>query len=273
MGVKGISHSKKSVCPKSDSDKSEESSGEEMENASGDEEKSLVTSPQEKKSTVKNSGKNLKKGNAKIAKSNEKKADMKVENSQMVVKVLDLKGESKNAISVGRKQKPKVSQQSSVHSQKPEPKKSSFFVGGESDDDSGGGGSGEEDVEEESGPLVPGGGDQYFAKNWSGGKFSGQRGRGGGGGLQRPVQSGGLAEENLHPSWQAKKRAPPAMAQFQGKKTKFGAEGGETVKSNPAPPQVAKSQEPVRVHPSWAAKQSQKSTIQSFQGKKMVFDD
>merc|ERR1712210_112747 len=135
-------------------------------------------------------------------------------------------------------------------------------------DDSGGG---ENDDEEEEGGHQPwqparGRGEGFFSKKAGGGEFTGGRGKDSRG----PVRVGaGLPEDaNLHPSWQAKKRAPPAMAQFQGKKTKFGSEG-EAVKSNSVPSKIAKSQEPV--HPSWAAKQSQKSTIQSFQGKKMVF--
>ena len=84
---------------------------------------------------------------------------------------------------------------------------------------------------------------------------------------QRQADREPKLEENLHPSWQAKKRAPPPMAQYQGKKTKFGAEGDAVVPKSLAP----KSQE--AVHPSWAAKQSLKTSIQSYQGKKMVFDD
>jgi len=278
LGVKALGHSKKSAPSKRDA--SEESSDDGMKQPSGDDEKefvsslkSLATSPQEKKPMAKNSARGLEKESAKSGKTtktlDKKKPVKEVENSQMVVKVLDLKGESKDSISVGQKKKVNVARPS-VQSNKPETKKSSFFVGGESEDDSGG------DEEEEGGhqPWQParGRGEGFFSKKAGGGEFPGGRGQGRGKDSRGPVRVGaGLPEDaNLHPSWQAKKRAPPAMAQFQGKKTKFGSEG-EAVKSNSVPSKIAKSQEPV--HPSWAAKQSQKSTIQSFQGKKMVFDD
>ena len=278
--MKTLGQNKKSVPSKSDREESDESSDDEVDNQSGDDEKefvsslkSLATSPREKKPMVKNPAKGLEKKLKSSKASKTKQTTVKeVENSQMVVKVLDLKGESKDAISVGQKKKGDVSQ-SYVQSNKPETKKSSFFVGGESEDDSGG----EEDEEEEEGghqpwQAAPGRGEGFFSKKTGGGEFTGGRGQGRGRDGRGPVKGGtGLTEDaNLHPSWQAKKRAAPAMAQFQGKKTKFGSEG-EAVKSNPTPSKIAQSQEPV--HPSWAAKQSQKSTIQSFQGKKMVFDD
>jgi len=283
LGVKALGQSKKSVPSKSDREESEESSDDGMDYPSEDEQKefvsslkSLATSPREKKPMAKNSEKGLEKESAKSSKTNKtmdkKKPVKEVENSQMVVKVLDLKGESKDAISVGQKKKVNVAQ-SSVQANKPETKKSSFFVGGESEDDSGG----EDNDEEEEGghqpwQAVPGRGEGFFSKKTGGGEFTGGRGQGRGKDSRGPVKGGaGLTEDaNLHPSWQAKKRAPPAMAQFQGKKTKFGSEG-EAARSNSIPSKIVKSQEPV--HPSWAAKQSQKSTIQSFQGKKMVFDD
>ena len=263
LGVKSLGHIKKSVRSKSDNE-SEESSDDGMDNPSGDDEvefasslKSPGTSPREEKLKIAKS--------SKTSKTFDKKKNVKeVENSQMVVKVLDLKGDSKDVISVGQKKKANA-MQSSAQSKKLETKKSSFFVGGESEDDSGGE-ENEEDEEEgshEPWQVGPGRGEGFFSK--SGGDFKGGRGQD----SRKPVKSGaGHTEEaGLHPSWQAKKRAPPAMAQFQGKKTKFGTEG-ETVKTNY---KITKNQEPV--HPSWAAKQSQKSTIQSFQGKKMVFDD
>merc|ERR1719500_2726647 len=277
LGVKALGNSKKSAPSKRDA--SEESSDDGMEQPSGDDEKefvsslkSLATSPREKKSKAKNSARGLEKESAKSGKTtktlDKKKPVKEVENGQMVVKVLDLKGESKDSISVGQKKKVNVARPS-VQSNKPETKKSSFFVGGESEDDSGG------DEEEEGGhqPWQParGRGEGFFSKKAGGGEFTGGRGQGRGKDSQGPVRVGAGLPEDLHPSWQAKKRAPPAMAQFQGKKTKFGTEK-EAVRSNStAPSKDSKGQEPV--HPSWAAKQSQKSTIQSFQGKKMVFDD
>ena len=267
--MKALGQSKKSVPSKSDRDDSEEWSDGGTDDQSGNDEKdfvsslkSLATSPREKKPMAKNSAKE----SAQTSKSLKKKKTVKeVENGEMVVKVLDLKGESKDAISVVRQKKANVS---SVQSNKKETKKSSFFMGGESEDESEGDG---EEEEEEVGhqPLqaAPVRGEGFFSKKSGGGEFTGGRGQGRGKG--GPVK-GHAEDANLHPSWQAKKRAPPAMAQFQGKKTKFGSEG-EAVGSNSIPSKIAKSQEPV--HPSWAAKQSQKSTIQSFLGKKMVFDD
>jgi len=280
LGVKALGKSKQSAPSNSDrDDESEESSDDGLDDSSGDDEKEFsnslkslaTTTPKEKKPLAKNSTKGLGKESVKKEKPSKtkdtKKTVKEVDNSQMEVKVLDLKGDSKDSISVVQKKKANLS----VQSIKPETKKSSFFVGGESDHDDSGG---EENEEEEGDGHQPwqvasGRREGYFSKKTGGGEFVGGRGRG----SQGPVRGGAAEDANLHPSWQAKKRAPPAMAQFQGKKTKFGTEGEETVRSNSStgPFKVAKSQEPV--HPSWAAKQSQKSTIQSFQGKKMVFDD
>merc|ERR1712240_311803 len=105
-----------------------------------------------------------------------------------------------------------------------------------------------------------------FISNRSGGNKFAPKGNKSQGGLRQPDRDQKI-EENLHPSWQAKKRAPPPMAQYQGKKTKFGADGDAVAPKSQAP----KSQE--AVHPSWAAKQSLKTSIQSYQGKKMVFGD
>jgi len=285
LGVKALGQSKKSVHSESNRDESEESSDDGMDTLTGDDEKdfasslkSLATTPREKKPMAKTSSSGLEKESVKIAKSSKtsdkKKAIKEVENNQMEVKVLDLKGDSKDTISVVQKKKANVLH-SSVQPIKPETKKSSFFVGGESEDDSGGE-EGEEEEEDGHQPwqVASGRGEGYFSKKTGGGEFAGGRGQVRGRGSQGPVRGGAgrsAEDANLHPSWQAKKRAPPAVAQFQGKKTKFGTEG-EAVRSNStAPSKDAKSQEPV--HPSWAAKQSQKSTIQSFQGKKMVFDD
>ena len=79
-------------------------------------------------------------------------------------------------------------------------------------------------------------------------------------------------DEQLHPSWAAKKRAKmQSVAEFQGKKTVFGDDGGESKvveTRNYSAPQVDKN-----VHPSWAAKQNQKTSIKPFAGKKTVFGD
>ena len=133
--MKALGQSKKSLPSKSERDESEESSDDgPADDLSGDDEKefvsslrSLATSPREKKPMAKNSQKE----SAKTSKSLNKNKNVKeLENNQMVVKVLDLKGESKDAISVDQQKKLNVS---SAQSKKPETKKSSFFMGGESD--------------------------------------------------------------------------------------------------------------------------------------------
>merc|ERR1712129_343500 len=85
-------------------------------------------------------------------------------------------------------------------------------------------------------------------------------------------------DNNLHPSWAAKKRASTTIAKFEGKKIKFGDDGGSVNSYKPVNiPPVVKA--PVnaapaeKLHPSWAAKQNQKTSIQAFQGKKVVFGD
>lgn len=86
------------------------------------------------------------------------------------------------------------------------------------------------------------------------------------------------AEVDVHPSWAAKKRQNTTIAKFEGKKIKFGDDGGYVNSSKPAyvppvvkaPPTAAPSE---KLHPSWAAKQNQKTSIQAFQGKKVVFGD
>jgi len=82
-------------------------------------------------------------------------------------------------------------------------------------------------------------------------------------------------DDNLHPSWVAKKRANNTIAKFEGKKIKFGDESVSSSDIKHANVQaVAKiTQSTEQLHPSWAAKQSQKSSIQTFQGKKVVFED
>ena len=85
-------------------------------------------------------------------------------------------------------------------------------------------------------------------------------------------------DANVHPSWAAKKRQNTTIAKFEGKKIKFGDDGGSINSSKPAyvppvvkaPPSAAPTE---KLHPSWAAKQNQKSSIQAFQGKKVVFGD
>jgi len=92
-----------------------------------------------------------------------------------------------------------------------------------------------------------------------------------------PVRNADV-DNNLHPSWAAKKRASTTIAKFEGKKIKFGDDGGSVNSYKPVNiPPVVKA--PVnaapaeKLHPSWAAKQNQKSSIQAFQGKRVVFGD
>merc|ERR1719234_1313479 len=173
LGVKALGKSKKSAPSKSDKDESEESSDDGMDKSSGDDEqefanslKSLATTPKEKKPLAKNSAKGLEKEKVKEAESsktsNRKKTIKEVENSQMEVKVLDLKGDSKDAISIVQKKK------ANVQSIKPETKKSSFFVGGESENDDSGGEENEEEEDQEGGhqpwQVASGRGDGYFSK-------------------------------------------------------------------------------------------------------------
>merc|ERR1719173_177899 len=74
--------------------------------------KSLATTPREKKPLAKTSSNGLEKESVKIANSSKtsdkKKAFKEVENNQMEVKVLDLKGDSKDTISVVQKKKANV---------------------------------------------------------------------------------------------------------------------------------------------------------------------
>merc|ERR1719341_3176146 len=138
LGVKALGQSKKSVHSESNRDESEDG----MDTPSGDDEKdfatslkSLATTPRDKKPLAKTFSNGLEKESVKIAKSSKtsdkKKAVKEVENNQMEVKVLDLKGDSKDTISVVQNKKANVLH-SSVQPIKPETKKSSFFVGGES---------------------------------------------------------------------------------------------------------------------------------------------
>jgi len=263
LGVKGLKSVKKS---KSEEDETNQG---ESDLDGDDEEDSVKPTTKAKKNEVKNFVK-APKDKERIDKSQSsplQKVAKREKNSQMVVKVLDLKGGIKEPLPIGETQK--VKGIASAKPQKLETKKSSFFVGGESDEDNSEGGESEEDEEEEGNHQswqMSKGSQNAFTSNRSGGnKFvpKGDKSQGG----QRQADREPKLEEHLHPSWQAKKRAPPAMAQYQGKKTKFGADGDAVAPKSQAP----KSQEPV--HPSWAAKQSLKTSIQSFKGKKMVFDD
>jgi len=259
IGIKGLNRGKKS---KSEVDQTNQG---ESDSHGDDEEDSLKPPTKAKKPKVK-----VIREKEKVEKSQSSplnKVAKKEKNSQMVVKVLDLKGGTKEPHPIGESQK--VRGIAAEKTKKLETKKSSFFVGGESDEDNSEGGESEEDEEEEGNHQnwqMSKGRQNAFTSNRSGGnKFApkGDKSQGG----QRQADREPKLEENLHPSWQAKKRAPPPMAQYQGKKTKFGAEGDAVAPKSQAP----KSQE--AVHPSWAAKQSLKTSIQSYQGKKMVFDD
>jgi len=257
LGIKGLNRGKKS---KSEVDQTNQG---ESDSHGDDEEDSVKPPTKAKKPKVK-----VIKEKEKVEKSQSSplnKVAKKEKNSQMVVKVLDLKGGTKEPLPIGESKKVK-----GITAEKPkkiETKKSSFFVGGESEEENS---EGEESGEDEEGNhqnwQMSKGRQNAFTSNRSGGnKFApkGDKSQGG----QRQADREPKVEEHLHPSWQAKKRAPPPMAQYQGKKTKFGADGDAVALKSQAP----KSQEPV--HPSWAAKQSLKTSIQSYQGKKMVFDD
>ena len=260
LGVKGLNRGKKS---KSEVDQTNQG---ESDSHGDDEEDSVKPPTKAKKPKVK-----VIKEKEKVEKSQSSplnKVAKKEKNSQMVVKVLDLKGGIKEPLPIGETQK--VKGIASAKPKKLETKKSSFFVGGESDEDNSEAEDSREDEEEESNHQnwqMSKGRQNAFTSNRSGGNkfaFKGDKSQGG----QRQADREPKVEEHLHPSWQAKKRAPPAMAQYQGKKTKFGADGDAVP---PPKTQAPKSQEPV--HPSWAAKQNLKTSIQSYQGKKMVFDD
>jgi len=105
----------------------------------------------------------------------------------------------------------------------------------------------------------------------------------GGGNFRQPEYNVGTnkaadVDNNLHPSWAAKKRTNTTIAKFEGKKIKFGDDGDSVKSVKPSynqptakPSSVAGPTE--KIHPSWAAKQNQKSSIQAFQGKKVVFGD
>lgn len=93
------------------------------------------------------------------------------------------------------------------------------------------------------------------------------RGRGGGGndGFSRKYDSN---EQNLHPSWAAKrnqKMVIPSANHSQAKKIRFDEDTSSA--SLPTPGGAA------NLHPSWAAKKDNKKGIQAFQGKKVVFGD
>ena len=263
LGVKGLKSVKKSKSVEDETNQGESDLD------GNDEEDSVKPTTKAKKNEVKNFVK-APKDKERIDKSQSsplQKVAKKERDSQMVVKVLDLKGGAKESFPIGETQKEK--QRAAAKPKKLETKKSSFFVGGESDEDKSEGEESEEDEEEEGNHQnwqMSKGRQNTFISNRSGGnKFAPKRDKSQGG-LRQPDRDQKI-EENLHPSWQAKKRAPPPMAQYQGKKTKFGADGDAVAPKSQAP----KSQE--AVHPSWAAKQSLKTSIQSYQGKKMVFDD
>jgi len=92
-----------------------------------------------------------------------------------------------------------------------------------------------------------------------------------------PVKSAEV-DTNVHPSWAAKKRQSTTIAKFEGKKIKFGDDGGsvnasKTAYVSPVVKATPSAAPAEKIHPSWAAKQNQKSSIQAFQGKKVVFGD
>merc|ERR1719346_563597 len=105
----------------------------------------------------------------------------------MVVKVLDLKGGTKDTLPVGEIQKIK-----GIAAEKPkklETKKSSFFVGGESDEDKSEGEESEEDEEEEGNHQnwqMSKGRRNTFISNRSGGNKFAPKGDKSQGGLRQP---------------------------------------------------------------------------------------
>lgn len=68
---------------------------------------------------------------------------------------------------------------------------------------------------------------------------------------------------DLHPSWLAKRQNNGAIGKFEGKKIKFDEE----------PKVNAVIDGDSKIHPSWAAKQKQKPIISEFKGTKIKFDD
>ena len=86
-------------------------------------------------------------------------------------------------------------------------------------------------------------------------------------------------QENLHPSWQAKKQKRPAIAAFQGKKVVFGDH--ESTKSPSVSEKLHSSWEAKKptanlekLHPSWEAKRQAKEKLTQLSGKatKIIFD-
>lgn len=76
------------------------------------------------------------------------------------------------------------------------------------------------------------------------------------------------ADEQLHPSWQAKKLQRVAIIPGQGKKIVFGQD--DPTPETKAAPKTASSE---RLHPSWEAKRNKSASIAEFKGSKIVFDD
>lgn len=77
-----------------------------------------------------------------------------------------------------------------------------------------------------------------------------------------------VANEALHPSWEARKTQRASIASFQGKKITFGAENNEShITNKTANPDAGED-----LHPSWEARKTQKNSIVAFQGKKITFD-
>ncbi|GAX13975.1 hypothetical protein FisN_5Lu115 [Fistulifera solaris] len=74
--------------------------------------------------------------------------------------------------------------------------------------------------------------------------------------------------EELHPSWEARKAQKASIASFQGKKITFGSESNKTNNN------LSKNETSGEgyLHPSWEARKTQKNSIVAFQGKKITFD-
>ena len=82
-------------------------------------------------------------------------------------------------------------------------------------------------------------------------------------------------DEELHPSWVAKRKNQVSIGQFSGKKIKFG-DGDDDVTSSNRMDDRSGSKPPTSssLHPSWEAKRkSQVPSIGQFSGKKTRFDD
>lgn len=87
-------------------------------------------------------------------------------------------------------------------------------------------------------------------------------------------------DKQIHPSWAAKQKLKPTIADFKGHKITFDTEGiQKTTKSfNNSTKPLSRQDKSIEaskedLHPSWVAKQKQKPAITEFKGSKIKFDD